>query len=194
MELLSPDVIKAVLSSGAVIAAGRGLLKWSKERSARVFTASSKVYRSVNNCVKETLTETMARRVSIREIHNGGVWLSNHPIYRLTMTHEHARVGVDPISSHIKEQITTGAVMKLLIDLDRNKTKYIPDLELEPDPELRGELSRFGAKSVWLCMLKNKKNRPLGVFCAAFDKPNYLSGQDFETLIRKVHHIEEIMQ
>lgn len=187
METWKVDLIKAILGSTLVASVGRGLWKWSKERSARMFTFTSKVYREVNSAVKETTIEFIARRTTISEIHNGGVWLSNHPIYRITITHDAPRTGVKSVAHQVKEQITTGATMQMLIDLDKNKTLYIPDTT-------GTQFDRFGSRSIYMAMLKSRKNRPMGVFTVAFDRPNMLSAQDIDLLTRRVHHIEELMQ
>lgn len=192
--IFSPEVIKAVLGSGAVLGLGKYLLDRSKERSARLFKVTSKVYRNVNDCVKRTTVEMIARRTTIAEIHNGGVWLSNHPIYRLTITHDAPREGVDSVAHLVKEQITTGSIMALLVELDRDRVKYIADISEVNCPDLKRELSRFGSRSLWMYMLKNRKGRPMGVFTVAFDKPNMLDNPEIERLMRRVHHIEELMQ
>lgn len=155
--------------------------------------------RAVNAEIYPILWQTLTafkgtRRVAITQFHNGGRFFSGNAINRMTMTHEVTRGNIAHVSKSIKDMIISRPFSVTIDELLDKGVAIYNDVNQIEDVDLKNYLKYLKAKSMCAVILRDSKERPIGLIHVSSDEIGIFTDPEIEGLKVRANNIASIFE
>lgn len=155
--------------------------------------------RAINGEIYPILWEILtafdgARRVAITQFHNGGKFFSGNSINRMTMTHEVTRGTIAHVSKSIKDLIISRPFSITIDELLEQGVAVYNEVDKVEDIDLKNYLKFLKAKSMCSIIMRDSRDRPIGLIHVSSDEINIFTDPEVEGLKVRANNLASIFE